>query len=907
MINRTHEALIAAFESARRNNLEARIEDFLPTGADRAAVLFELVHADLEFRLDAGESARIEDYLERFPELTADANALIELIQTEYEQRQRQSGLSVEEYLHRFPTLRAQLRACLPAMSFAQLRSASSERTRLGRFELLELLGQGATGVVHKAFDEQLERVVAVKQARLGPGSTLADVERFLREARHAARLHHPGIVTILEAGQLDNVCFLVSECVPGESLSDRLARGPLSCRQAAAVAAQLADALDYAHNQGIIHRDIKPANILLEPRATTTFSGARELSVEELIPRITDFGLAKHEGNDSTLTLAGQVLGTPAYMAPEQARGDAQECDARTDVYGLGAVLYEMLTGKAPFRGASRSIIRQVIEEEPTPPGRLRNDLPRDLQSICQKAMTKEPQGRYQCAADLASDLRRYLDGHAVGARPIGVVRRCLRWSRRNPLLAGLSASLLLSALVGFGGIVWAWRLAEARLAEVENARIRARDNLFRAHQTVSDFLPHNRFRVHYSLGFEQSRKEVALKARHFYEELLAESEEENLHTEQLAICLNRLMEIHMALRDWKQAQDFGRRGLAEWEFLAAAQPLVGAIQEGLAQNCLQSSALAAIAGDRQKAARDCARARTILEKLYEEMPGDAGVLRGLAYCQNSEGHLSRDGKEYAQALMWYTRALILWRKLVELDPETLEYRLEWATAAYYAADMQRETGELELSLDASKEACAIAGGLLSERPRLREAQDVRARSLYLHARVCALLNRTDVAAEYYQQAASAFEKLRDVEPAYVSYKRDLAATYHNLGVLALFKTDQVKAVFWLEKARDLRTELIAANPGNRGFQSDICGTRLRLGSVLDQIERSAEAVAELNQALLMLQSLKGGATERAAYERQEFKVNLELARVYSRLGRHAEARKAKLATFRCLPLFGL
>ena len=272
--------------------------------------------------------------------------------------------------------------------------------------------------------------------------------ERFQREAEAVAGLQHANIVPLYDAGDLAGRPYFTMEFVEGGSLAERIAGMPQPARPSAAMLAQVAEAVQFAHRNGIVHRDLKPANILLAADGT---------------PKVTDFGLARRlEGGDG-LTLSGVPVGTPSYMAPEQARGEKGAIGPATDVYALGAILYEMLTGRPPFRAETATgTLQQVLHEDPVPPSRLNPAVPRDLETICLKCLQKEPQRRYATAADLAADLARFLDDEPIHARPVGRLERLGRWGRRNPVPALLAGALIVTSVAGLAAIVWQWRRAE-------------------------------------------------------------------------------------------------------------------------------------------------------------------------------------------------------------------------------------------------------------------------------------------------------------------------------------------------------------------------------------------------------------------------------------------------------------
>src|SRR5438874_9379339 len=316
----------------------------------------------------------------------------------------------------------------------------------LGDYELVEEVGSGGQGVVFRARQKSLNRTVALKVISLGQWASKAHLKRFRREAEAAASLDHPNIVPIYEVGEREGACYFSMKFVEGGQLDEVVKRAPMSIRQAAELIAKVARTVHYAHEHGILHRDIKPGNILLDAKGE---------------PLLTDFGLARLVEAESTVTRTKEVMGTPSYMAPEQAVGNNAAVGSATDVYGLGAVLYQLLTGHPPFAGgATYETIKLLLDTEPRQPRLLNPKVDRELSTICLKCLEKDPKRRYSSALALAEDLEHWLKHEPILARHTGVFTHGRKWLWRNQTTAGLIASLVALA-VGAGVIVWQRKLA--------------------------------------------------------------------------------------------------------------------------------------------------------------------------------------------------------------------------------------------------------------------------------------------------------------------------------------------------------------------------------------------------------------------------------------------------------------
>ena len=489
------------FEAAWRAGQRPQIEDYLSAvrEAQRTALLRELLASELEHRLRNGERPESREYLERFPghagliviafeEITAPALDFDSPEPTPVVVRRE---VSPSQGSPPAPTDGAKL-ACSTDLdlgeadlSFPQDPQSPTESYHPGRespdpeeplaqlteksirkagwpeiadYEILEELGHGGMGVVYQARQRQLKRLVALKMIRAGLQARPEELDRFRLEAEAVARLHHTNIVQIYDIGEVAGLPFVALELLEGGSLADRLAGTPQPGRQAAELMVTLARAMHTAHQAGIVHRDLKPSNVLFDRDGT---------------PKIVDFGLAKHLEVQHGHTETGQIMGTPSYMAPEQARGHARNVGPEADVYALGAIFYEMLIGRSPFKGETPlETVRQVVEDEVVPPSRLVPRVARDLETICLRCLSKEPAKRYSSARALAEDLENSLAGRPIKARRTPFWERGVKLARRHPVAATLVTLGLAAAVAGGGYLLRASSLRHQRELQ-ENLRI--------------------------------------------------------------------------------------------------------------------------------------------------------------------------------------------------------------------------------------------------------------------------------------------------------------------------------------------------------------------------------------------------------------------------------------------------
>lgn len=462
----------------------------IPSTADLLAICLR----DQRERAPKGELLSVEIYVQRYPQLGDDPECVQDLIYNEFVLREQQGEpVRSEDFIARFPDFADQLRVQFEVhraiegsdeLLGAELEDdfepdeSSSEADGLPHvegYELLGLLGSGGMGVVYRARHKRLNRIVALKVVRAQPFDAPDQRRRFHREAELAARLQHPNIVQVFDTGEQLGEPFIAFELVEGGTLAQKLGGRPLRPSNAAQLAETLARAAHYAHQHGVVHRDLKPANILMAPslHLPRTELDPTAIDLEGFEPKIADFGLAKPMQCAPDITQTWSLMGTPGYMAPEQIDGGQELIGPVTDVYALGVILYETLTGRVPFVATTTlETLEQLRRQEPIPPRYLQPKLPYDLQTICLKCLEKSPARRYADAHELAEDLRRFQVGEPIHARPVSLVEQAWRRFQRNPTVSLLSALLVIAITVSFVTVTYLWRQTEGLLVETQSQK---------------------------------------------------------------------------------------------------------------------------------------------------------------------------------------------------------------------------------------------------------------------------------------------------------------------------------------------------------------------------------------------------------------------------------------------------
>jgi tetratricopeptide (TPR) repeat protein/predicted Ser/Thr protein kinase len=704
--------------------------------------------------------------------------------------------------------------------------SAAAPPRHLAGYEILGELGRGGMGVVYRARQPGLKRVVALKMILDGDSARPDDLLRFVGEAEMLARVAHPNIVHIYEVGRHEGRPFFAMEYVEGGSLADQLSGTPLPGRRAAELAEALARAVQAAHEAGIVHRDLKPSNILL------TGGG---------VPKVMDFGLARRLEAAGGLTQSGMIMGTPSYMAPEQAQGKLSAIGPACDIYALGAVLYECLTGRPPFRAENvLETLSLVVHQEPVPPRVLQPRVPRDLETICLKCLQKDAGKRYASALDLAEDLRRFRAGEPIRARPVGTVERVGRWGRRNPWVAGLLAMLALVLSGAFGSVTALWLQAEQQRALAGRERDRAQANLERADanlgkakQAVDEcFLLAAKDPLLQADEMRPVRQLLLEKALPFYQGFQAERQEDPAIQAELARNYTRVAYITEVIgRPEDAVAAYGRAG-ALWTKLATDHPDVTEYESGLASTCCQLGLLQRKTGQAAAALQSFREAQTIQTTLVARDPSAANLV-GLAETYNGLALLQDDTGPPADALRSWERARDLQARVAAALPDAAPEQAFLAAIHQNIGRLQRQLGQRDAALHSFEQALAIQAKVAARNPLVDDFRSLLSR-IYTNLAVAQdEAGSPATALKSLEQARVIDEQLVARFPEVARHREGLGAVYDSLSDLQSKLNQPDAALRSQEHAQRIQAQLAADHPKVLGYQFRLATSYDSLGNL--------------------------------------------------------------------------
>ncbi len=907
-------------ETSRHEGLPPDLEELAADSNRRpAAELAALLRQHQQRRWATGRAVPAEDYLRWFPHLSDRGDDALSLINAEVALRRgRGERPSLEEYLARFPRfeepLRREFEAPPPASAPTPPPTEEAHQTprdagpvapaptpEVPGYEILEELGRGGMGVVYKARHLALRRTVALKVVRGGPSGG-EEVARFRTEAEAAARLTHPNIVSIYEIGEHAGLPYFSLEFCPGGSLEKRLKDNPLPAREAAALVERLAAAMQTAHEAQVIHRDLKPANVLLtrggggSPPAPRP-DGRPANPSDEWVPKVSDFGLAK-KLDDVGLTQSGAILGTPSYMAPEQAKGHGKDVGPQADVYALGAILYECLTGRPPFKAATTlETLLQVQTDDPVAPRALQPGVPRDLETVTLKCLQKQPVKRYASAGDLAADLGRFLAGEPITARPVGAFGRAVRWVKRRPAAAiaiAVSSLALVTLTAGLAIALVVVRgerdIARSQREKAVQANARARAALNQvSSQAIETFLQqqprltdqHKGFlrralelygelaedadaspetraavaRAHMQMGLIRTKLGELTEAKVAYEravEMLTEltASDPPLRND-LAKTFDDLGLLQYRMGNREEAENRFRQATEQFVILCREQPDNVKYLMNQANGRINWANVLADRNDRGAAERHYREAIALMEALPPKDANSPDTRDRIAMAYYNLAYLFDEMGKKKESEQVYGKAVAILEPLAKADPKSANLARKLSNCLINLADLAAERDAPEEAEKLFRRGLAIQEGLTRDYPSVPEYGKFLGRTLRNLGKLLRQRGQFPEAESTFRRALEVQRRLVKQYPKFPDYRRDLGSTYHDLGVLKGATGNHADAEANFRTSLEVLEPLVRGHPTIPEFRQAMGDTCVDLGDLLRKRRRFEEADQLCRQGL--------------------------------------------------------
>lgn len=831
------------FESAWQEGQRPAIEQFLKNvaGEERSQLLRELIALEIEFRSKSGETPQLDEYNKRFADidltdLFSKPIETISLIGPTAEE-----AATVDDHVDHTLSISKEVpfnsQLIQKESDHAKLTSIApidynDERDvqQFGDYAIVSEIARGGMGVVYKAYQKSLNRLVALKMISRGEFANPEEISRFQIEAESAARLDHPGIVPVYEVGEREGRHYFSMGLVEGGSLSSAVTSQSLTHKEVAQLVLKIAEAVAYAHSKGVIHRDLKPGNVLVDKNNE---------------PRITDFGLAKQIEDGSNLTVTGQIIGTPNYMPPEQAGGQTNEIVETADIYSVGAILYALMCGRPPFQSPNvMNTLVQVIKQEPVAPRQFNPKIPVDLETICLKCLQKNRLQRYQSATELANELRCFIEGRPIAARPVSTLSRFKRWCQRNPIVAGLSAAFVVSLVAGLCVSIYFAILAQGRADAAQQGATIAMNTLdkviYKIHKDLEK-IPNAR----------TIRRDLLKQALDDLNQIPVEFLEQSKLDRDSATVMRNLGQIISELGDDEEsatnrAVSYFKRSIDILEGLYADDPTSELLIDDLAKSNEMLGDLYLDLNQHQNAQPYLARNLELLEQLASEYPQKAKYKFGLSYAHMLKGDMLSMRRQFKQAIEPFEKATTLITELLAQEPANTIYRDQHAMYLEKIGDSYFDSNDLNTAQQYYEQSHVIFESLYNAEPHDTRYQFNYSTSFERLGNLFVRLKQYEKARDMYQrEVAISIQTVKD-DPTNISHKQDLGIAYEKLANAQTFLKDYEGALKSTRKWIELTKPIVEQDPENSIEVQSLQRAKSKLAHLKRMIQQAEQSTTQ-------------------------------------------------------------